>query len=119
MEFKEAHEAMKNEKFIRPASNYSWRKIDINDCWLDENEKLTSVSWPIRVYTWDTWEIKPEEIFIWGVCSHDGVSHLSSEKPRNAGTILEWISNYPKTPFKNNMFPNGDPQKYILVPVDD
>ena len=74
-------------------------------------------------YNQDTWEVKPSEVYVWGVCNKDGKSELYTEKPEIDG-VKDWAGNslhaWCCIEFKEkNLFTIDNLKKYKLVPVEE
>lgn len=114
MEFKEAYEAAKAGKHIRSNVNDSdWLMAGIEGRLICVESKI-NVNIDHVCYTWDTWQVKPEEIFVWGV-SHGSCGYLGINRGQTIGIKEPYIE------IEHNKFnfPTDKPQKFQLVPVEE
>lgn len=94
MEFKEAFRHAQAGKLIRPEKTIVWMKLD---CKIFVDDLGTRCDVPVSWYAVDTWEVKPEDKFIW--MSEQG-KYFSVDKPDPESHFAQY-------------------KKYKLVPVDD
>lgn len=115
MEFKEAFEAAKKGKSIRLNCAAAWLFLN-EDTYLYKDkvgQKMADLA-PGH-YIMDTWEIKPEEFYVWGACDTDGSNFLFIVEPTEKDEVGDWKSDGECIPAENMTFPKDKPQKYKLV----
>ncbi len=111
-------------KWVRPLNHkvfdYPWLRMKDDGFWEDESNMNHGVE--KDCYSLSEWEVKLEEIYVWGVCHKSGKSEIYSKKPY-PGSPRDWVSDQPSEWLefggKKNLFPTNKPQKYKLILVDE
>ena len=113
MKYTEAHAAAIEGKFIRVVYTHVWSTMKEDGEWIGENGLIVRNPTLFEIKK-DTWEIKPQEIFVWGIKnSVTGNDYLYRKHPEDSMQLSDQM------PMGNANFPKDKPQKYKLVPVND
>lgn len=135
MKFEEVLSDALDGKWVRPHASHRWKKLREDglwdtyppskkptcceglDCCIEEKEVEPKPMSP-HFLRQDKWEVKPEEIIIWGSCDEDGRSfiHYDMERIGGGGGITN--VKHHEIPVKN-LFLSDNPRKYKIFPVED
>lgn len=79
MKFKDILDAALDGKAVRRNKNDDWMYLGANGVWFTGDVAILD---PISIVEMklDTWEIRQDEICVYGLCDSDGLSVLSSTK---------------------------------------
>jgi len=106
-------------KWVRTNPNCEWIRMGEEGVFYDEAGCKTNIR--RNTYTFKTWEVKPDEIYVWGVSKGDDgkyVSYLGNEFL--CDFTLESNPSHNVVRYSGRpLFPTDKPQKYKLVPVED
>ena len=124
MKFKEICDTVFEGKWVRWHKDDEWVRFQPDGTWKDERGIDVIIN--RAVFAGDQWEVKPIEIFVWGVCyEHDNNSYIFSEEPKkDTMGVYQAVGedDFILKPFTipiHGLFSTNKPQKYKLVPVDE
>ena len=100
-------------EWVRYSAESKWFKMMGHGQFVHEDWKPAEIT--IKRYKLDTWETKPEEIYIWG--------WVKPENDEEWSSYIGWDQSFSKNTSgycinEKPLFPAGRPKKYKLIPVE-
>jgi len=122
MKYSEILEDVLAGKCVRTNPNGKWIKMGEEGVFYDEAGCKTNIR--RDTYDFETWEVKPDEIYIWGFTDASHVNCVECFSFREIKTPLLGADNHTlfalqRLQGESPLFPTDKPQKYKLVPVED
>lgn len=114
MKYSEILPAVLDGKWVRVSENGRWLQMDQAGEWSIEEGQEVQVSRDL--YSLDTWEVKPEDTYVWGTSGSINNNTIHTLQFRHGGKSFNLNVNAGKD--SPMVFPKRY-QKYKLVPVED
>lgn len=109
-------------KIVRQSPDLPWMRMKRSGMWDIDDEHSPETVLKKEAYLVNTWEVKPQEIYVWGVCHKSGKSEIYSKEPVH-GSPRDWVSDQASEWLEfggeKNLFPKDRPQKFKLIPVNE
>ncbi len=116
MKYKDILEDILAGKLVRYNSDCKWMRMKESGMWDNDHHNL-DFAIEREVYDLDTWEVKLEEIYVWGATNDNGNSCIHTTHPEKIHDY--WLSGNAITLSEKGVFPADKPQKYKLIPVEE
>jgi len=132
MKYSEILEDVLDGKWVKACKSHRWQRLREDGLWdmyppakvpegcveheciINEKEGEPKPMSP-HFMRQDNWEVRPDDIHVWGVCDSDGISCIFEAEPvKNGGRWQDMVSEVGK-----NLFSKDKPQKFKLVPVEE
>lgn len=107
-------EILKGREYRHDGSDWMIMESDGSVSSIESGVILEYSEWVIKFIVSNKWELKPEEIYVWGSCDEDGESFIYCEEPIREADYWTLTSNK-SLQLEDQLFPKDKPKRYRLV----